>query len=249
MEAFRRRLFQKKSRNKKPEFSPGAAAVGIGGSFFALFVRPMKKSLQNTPTCGIIEQAGISCILTPGKVNTMKYKHILCMALCLCTMLAAGCSRETTDPMDSQHFEEIHADLGQAAEYGDMTLTVLSAEDPGIKMSDGKAALFFQVRIENNSKQTVDANYLNNFSLTVDGVHYLSGDCCTIPVMKELYDFYDQKALAEELSPGESCTGYIACEADMDFSTLELHYTPKTTDRVSRITVKITKDLIQKVSK
>ncbi len=171
-------------------------------------------------------------------------------------LLAAGCQKEEKSNINVEVAEttapavEIQAQLGQEAEYGGMKLIVLSAEDPEIVMEQsGKMALFFQVQINNGTDETVTANYLNNFSLTVDDTEYTSDQCCTIPVMKKLYDFYGVEAINEEIPAGESRTGYVACEADQNFSEIALHYTPKTTDRASKITVALNQDQIVKAEK
>lgn len=185
----------------------------------------------------------------------MKFsKQLICLLLSGLMLLAAGCqsqsnsnasTEETTEPAT-----EIRSELGQEAEFGGMKLTVLSVEDPEIIMpQSGKMAIFFQVQVDNDTEETVIANYLNNFSLTVDGTEYQSNECCTIPVMKQLYDIYEVDAINEEIPAGESRTGYVACEADKDFTELSLHYTPKTTDRASKITVPINKEQIVKTEK
>jgi len=181
-----------------------------------------------------------------------KNKKLLSLLLAGFMILSAGCQNqsrntqiETTAPA-----VEIQAELGKEAEYGGMKLTVLSAEDPEIIMEQsGKMAVFFQVQINNSTDETIPANWLNNFALTVDGTEYDSDVCCTIPVMKKLYDFYGIDAMNEEIPAGQSATGYIACEADKDFQTLAFHYIPKTTDRASKITVSITKDQLVKAEK
>ena len=177
-------------------------------------------------------------------------KKILCVLLTGLMLLSAGCQNQTKNNTPAETTApavEVQAELGQEAEYGGMQFVVVSAQDPDIIMEQsGKSALFFEVTINNQTDETVVANYLNNFSLTVDGKDYDSDECCTIPVMKKLYDFYGQEAMNEEIPAGESRTGYIACEADKGFSELALHYTPKTTDRASMITVPVTKDQIVK---
>ncbi len=184
-------------------------------------------------------------------------KKLACVLLAGMFLLSAGChnesgvnvdssaKQETTEPM-----QEVEAQLGQEAEYGGMKMTVLSVRDPEIIMEQsGRMAIFFEVELDNQTNETVTANYLNNFSITVDGTHYDSNECCTIPVMRKLYDFYGIDAMNEEIPAGESRQGMIACEADKDFKTLSLHYTPKTTDKASRITVPLTKENIIKAEK
>ncbi|MDE6087971.1 MAG: DUF4352 domain-containing protein [Oscillospiraceae bacterium] len=192
----------------------------------------------------------------------MKMKQIrkaLCLLFTAGMMLCAGCEKdsgsvnyydENNPPPTEAPVETVAAVLGEEAQVGGMNITVISAEDPDITMSQtGKKALFFQVKIDNQTDKTVTANYLNNFSLTVDGTEYDSDVCCTIPVMKELYDFYEISAMTEEIPAGESRTGYIACEADEGFQELTLHYNPKTVDVNSRVSVSLTKDEIKAVSK
>ncbi len=191
------------------------------------------------------------------KKNNCKFtKTLFCLMLAGGMILSAGCQNTSSDSSGTATEEtvfegtEVQAVLGQEAEFGGMKLTVLSAEDPEMVMEDsGNMALFFQIQIDNQTENTVNANYLNNFSLTADGVEYPSDKCCTIPVMRKLYDFYGIDALNEEIAAGSSCTGYIACEVNKNFKALELHYTPKTTDRASRITVPITKEQIVKAEK
>ncbi len=184
---------------------------------------------------------------------TKQTKKLLSLVMAGLLLFSAGCQNrsknnsqlETTVPA-----VEIQAELGKEAEYGGMKLTVLSAENPDIIMEQsGKMAVFFQVQITNSTDETIPANWLNNFSITVDGTDYDSDVCCTIPVMKELYDFYGFDAMNEEIAPGESKTGYVACEADKDFQELSFHYIPKTTDRASKITVTVTKDQLEKAEK
>ncbi|MDE7122269.1 MAG: DUF4352 domain-containing protein, partial [Oscillospiraceae bacterium] len=147
-------------------------------------------------------------------------KKILCLTIATAMMLCAGCNKEddsgsinyydeNNPPPTQAPVENITAVLGEEAQVSGMNVTVISAEDPDITMSQtGKKALFFQVKIDNQTDKTVTANYLNNFSLTVDGTEYDSDVCCTIPVMKELYDFYEISAMTEEIPAGESRTGY-----------------------------------------
>lgn len=193
-------------------------------------------------------------------MNMKQMKKILCLAIAAGMMLCAGCEKndtgsvnyydENNPPPTEAPVETVAAVLGEEAEVGGMNIIVISAEDPGITMPQtGKQALFFQVKIDNQTDETVTANYLNNFSLTVDGTEYDSDVCCTIPVMKELYDFYEISAMAEEIPAGESRTGYIACEADGGFQELTLHYNPKTVDAGSRVSVSLTKDEIKSVAK
>lgn len=184
-------------------------------------------------------------------------KKLFCIFLTGMMMLAAGCQKD--QPSNVNYYDEnnpaptqapvqdIQADVGEEAEFSGMKLTLISVEDPGIIMEQsGKSALFFEVKIDNQTEDTVTANYLNNFSLLVDGTEYTSDVCCTIPVMKKLYDLHNVEAMNEEIPAGESRTGYIACEADQNFSELSLQYTPKTTDRESKITVAISKEDIVK---
>ncbi len=152
-----------------------------------------------------------------------------------------------TEATTQVHFEEIEGFFGESATYGDMTLTVTKAEDPGIEMSSGKKAVFFEVTIDNGTQETVTTNYLNNFTLTVDGTTYTADQCFTIPVMKKLYDHYGCEAFQDEIPAGGSFTGYLSAEVDPSFKELQLHYTPKTTDRGSRITVTLTADMFQKI--
>ena len=184
-------------------------------------------------------------------------KKFLCVLLSGLFLLSAGCesksgiSVETSQTQETtEAFQEIQAELGQEAEFGGMKMTVLSVRDPEIIMEQsGKMALFFEVELDNQTQETVVANYLNNFSITVDGIHYDSNECCTIPVMRKLYDFYSIDAMNEEIPAGESRQGMIACEVNTDFKELSLHYTPKTTDRGSKITVPVAKDKITKAEK
>lgn len=181
--------------------------------------------------------------------RAMKFKKMICVASCLTLLLAGGClSRNKTEEIEPT-YEEVMADLGESTSYGGMTLTVISAEDPDITLEDGNKAMFFKVSIINETEETVDASYLNNFTLTLNGTYYESHECCSIPVMKELYDFYGESALSTQLPPGESCTGYVACEVDKKYELIELHYIPKTTDRGSMITVSLTKEDVNSVSK
>ena len=189
----------------------------------------------------------------------MKFRpqKLICVLLASLFLLSAGCHNESGIKIDSsvtqettEPIQEIQAELGQEAEYGGMKMTVLSVRDPEIVMEQsGKLAMFFEVQLDNQTDETVTANYLNNFSITVDGVHYDSNECCTIPVMKKLYDFYGVDAMNEEIPAGESREGMIACEVNSDFKELSLHYTPKTTDKSSRITVPVTKESIIKAEK
>lgn len=181
----------------------------------------------------------------------MKIKSALCVAFSMMLLLTAGCQRDSNNHSKEAEttYEVVNANLGESATYGGMTLTVESAEDPDILMSSGKKAMFFKVTINNETDETVTASYLNNFSLTVNGNYYESDECCTIPVMKELYDFYGEEALNTELEPNMSCTGYVACEVDSKYDIIDLHYIPKTTDRASRITVSLNTNNVVPVSK
>lgn len=152
-----------------------------------------------------------------------------------------------TEAPTQLQYEEIEGFFGESSTYGDMTLTVTKAEDPGITMNDGKMVVFFEVTIDNGSQDTVTTNYLNNFSLTVDGKSFTADQCFTIPVMKKLYDFYGCEAFQEEIPAGGSFTGYLSAEVEPAFQELQLHYTPKTTDSGSRITVTLTSDMFEKV--
>lgn len=191
----------------------------------------------------------------------MKYlKKLICIVLTAGMLATVGCQNKTetnvnvydeNNPAPTQASkQEIKSVLNEKAELDGMSLTVISAENPDIIMQNtGKQALFFQVEINNQTEETVTANYLNNFSLTVDGTEYDSDKCCTIPVMKELYDFYGISAMAEEIPAGESRTGYIACEADKNFKEISLHYTPKINNIDSRITVELSSDNITPAAK
>ena len=185
----------------------------------------------------------------------MNSKKMLCAVLALTFLTAVGCSgnERTLDksPVSTTvtTYDEVTVDLGESASYGNMTLTVLSAEDPDITMKSGKKAMFFHVKIDNTTSESITVSYLNNFTLTVNGTYYEADECCTIPVMKELYDFYDIQPLNEQLEAGKSCDGYIACEVDASYTDIELHFIPKTTDRVSRITVPMKSDNVMKVKK
>ncbi len=179
-------------------------------------------------------------------------KKIFCLVLTGLLLLSAGCQKDKSSSQPAETTApavEIKAEIGQEAAYGGMHMTLISAEDPDITMDSGKSAIFFQVKIDNFTEETIAANWLNNFSLTVDGTEYASDECCTLPVMGKLYDFYGIDALNEEIPAGESRTGYIACEAEKGFQELSLHYTPKTTDRTSRITVPVTAEQIVKAEK
>ena len=185
----------------------------------------------------------------------MKLKKMLCAVLALTFLSAVGCSGNervldsTPVATTVATYDEITANLGESASYGNMTLTVVSAEDPDITMKTGKKAMFFHVKVDNTTENQIAVNYLNNFTLTVNGTYYEADECCTIPVMKELYDFYNIEPLNEQLEAGKSCDGYIACEVDANYTDIELHFIPKTTDRVSRITVPISSDGVMKVKK
>ncbi len=157
-------------------------------------------------------------------------------------LLTVGCHSKAKEETIEPTYEVVTADLGATASYGGMTLTVVSAEDPDITLDNGKKVIFFQVTVNNQTDDTVTASYLNNFSITVNGTDYDSDKCCSIPAMRALYDTYSVSALNEELESGASCTGYIACEVDKQFDLIQLHYTPKTTDRGSCITVDIATD-------
>ncbi len=180
-------------------------------------------------------------------------KKLLCLVLTGMLLLSAGCqsNRSNSQPAETTvPAVEVKAEIGEEAAYGGMHMTLISAEDPEITMEQsGKSAIFFQVKIDNKTAETIPANWLNNFSLTVDGTDYDSDKCCTLPVIAKLYDFYTVDAMNEEIPAGESCTGYIACEVEKNFKELALHYTPKTTDRTSRITVPVTADQIIKAEK
>lgn len=192
----------------------------------------------------------------------MKIRKSLCVLLAATSVLAVGCNskkpdtgnvviydeNETVVTEATQAFTEIKSSVGQSASYGGMTLTVTKAEDPSIDMENGNIALFFTVTIENKSGETVPANYLNNFSATVDGTYYSSDKCITIPVMRKLYDASGFSAMNEEIPDGETRTGYLACEVSKDFKTMELHYLPKTTDHGSMISVPVTADDLTKAN-
>jgi len=185
----------------------------------------------------------------------MKLKKMLCAALALTFLSAVGCSgnertlERTPIATTVATYDEVTANLGESASYGNMTLTVVSAEDPDITMKGGKKAMFFQVKIDNTTDESIMVSYLNNFTLSVNGNYYEADQCCTIPVGKELYDFHNVEPLNVQLEAGKSCEGYIACEVDSNYTNIELHFIPKTTDRVSRITVPISSDSVMKVKK
>ncbi len=183
---------------------------------------------------------GASAAAAADNGNSMKCKKLICILACMTLLLAVGCHSNNGEEPIEPTYEVVTADLGDTASYGGMTLTVVSVEDPDITLDNGKKAIFFQVTLDNQTEETVAASYLNNFSLTVNGVDYDSDKCCSIPAMRALYDTYGINAINEELAPGASCTGYVACEVDERFDLIGLHYTPKTTDRGSRITVTVT---------
>ncbi len=191
----------------------------------------------------------------------MRMQKTICVLLAAMLLTASGCGRRTVSNSKSdsvyvpsssaaESYEEIEVFCGESATFGNMTLTVDRVEDPGIKMdASGYSLIFFHATIENGSEETVPANYLNNFALTVDGSYFAPDKCFTIPAGKELYDYYGQNTFADEIEPGESYTGYLAAEVVPGFKELQLHYIPKTTDSGSRITVNLTKDDITSLTK
>ncbi len=165
-----------------------------------------------------------------------------------CDQNGASSTKETEKIQET--YQEVNIFYGESASFGDMTVTVKKVEDPGITMTNSKKmAVFFEVTIDNGTNETVTTNYLNNFALTVDGTFYDPVDCFTIPVMKELYDFYGNEAFADEIAAGQTSTGYLAAEVDPDFKNLQLHYIPKTTDRGSRISVALSREDMTKAAK
>ena len=184
----------------------------------------------------------------------MKTRKYLCALLAFVTLAAVGCNKPEgsatvyesgqTQPAETEAtYEEVKTFYGESAEVGGMTVTVTKVEDPKITMDNsGKMAVFFSVKIDNGTEDAVPANYLNNFTLTVDGEYLEAADCFTIPVMKKLYDTYGEEALQTDIAAGESVSGYLAAEVDPDFEELALHYLPKTSDRASRVTVELTRD-------
>lgn len=185
----------------------------------------------------------------------MRFQKSLCVLLGAMMLTAVGCdkggttSQKETEPTQ-ETYHEVNIFYGESASYGDMTVTVKKVEDPGIIMQDTeKMAVFFEVTIDNGTKEPVTTNYLNNFALTVDGTFYDSAQCFTIPVMKQLYDFYGNEAFADEIPAGKTSTGYLAAEIAPEFKDLQLHYIPKTTDRGSRISVSLTREDMTKAEK
>ncbi len=182
----------------------------------------------------------------------MKVKKSLCALLFAVSLAAVGCGAHTPsnnslaalpdEPKKTEPaYQEVTANPGESASYGNMTMKVEALEDPQITMeSTGLKALFFKVTIENKSEETVVTNYLNNFTLTVDGEFQEANECFTIPVMQQFYNFKGVEPFKAEIAPGETVTGYLAAEVDPEFEEIQLHYTPKTTDRGSRITVTLT---------
>lgn len=179
----------------------------------------------------------------------MKQMRILSMLLCLTMLFAAGCSRgnnsSNTEATEAT-YEVVNADLGQSATYGGMTLVVDFAEEPDKTLDDGRHVMIFHVTITNDSEETVSASYLDNFCLTVNGRFYESYECCTIPAMKVLYDTYGVEAINTSIEPKQTKEGYVACAVDKKYDLIDLHYIPKTTDRLSRITVSLTESNIRK---
>lgn len=179
----------------------------------------------------------------------MKIRAAICAFLVATSILTVGCrarSGEISDTSSSieetETYIEIQSFVGESASFGNMTFTVHKAIDPCISMGNGNMVVFFDVTVENGTDETVPANYLNNFSVTVDGAYAEANECCTIPAMKKLYDAYNTEAINEEIPAGESRKGYVACEVDSGFRELILHYTPKTTDRRSMISVSVSFD-------
>ncbi len=192
------------------------------------------------------------CIIMQNTYS-MKYKRILSAVLCAAMLLATGCgsrNSQKTEPTEAT-YEVVSAAIGETANYGGMTLTVDFAEDPGVTLDNGNGVMLFHVTIVNETEETVAANYLNNFCLTVNGTFYDSYQCCTPPAMKVLYDVYQVEAINEEVAPHSTCEGYVACEVKPKYDLVELHYIPKTseTDRESRISVTLTENNIRKTAK
>lgn len=186
----------------------------------------------------------------------MEFKKSLCVLLCAVAVAAVGCGTQTPSnnsvPVMSEEAaateptgEVVRIEYGESASFGNMTVTVNAVEDPSIVMNSGKKAMFFNVTIENHTEETVTTNYLNNFAISVDGTYYDAVDCFTMPVMQKLYDFYGMEPFRAEIPAGESVTGYLAAEVNPEFTDMELHYTPKTTDRSSRISVSLTQDNVK----
>ncbi len=190
---------------------------------------------------------------------------MLCPLLCLLLAALTGCNTKTPTTSNevsvnsgnsqvepATTFYEVKVDYEKevTASYGGMTLTVNAAEDPGIVMeNDGRKVLFFNVTVKNATNDITPVSYLNNFTVTVDGTYYEAIDCVSIPSMKKLYDFYGESALNTEIGSDQSCTGYIAMMVDPDAKELQLHYTPKSTDRTSKVTVVIDPSKLEDVSK
>lgn len=186
----------------------------------------------------------------------MRFQKSVCLLLGVLMLTAVGCdgNSSTTSQKETEKitetYQEVNIFYGESASFGDMTVTVKKVEDPGITMKNSKKmAVFFEVTIDNGTKETVTTNYLNNFALTVDDTFYDSADCFTIPVMKELYDLYGNEAFADEIPAGQTSSGYLAAEVDPDFESLQLHYIPKTTDRGSRITVSLSRENMTEIKK
>ncbi|MBR3631144.1 MAG: hypothetical protein IKN55_11840 [Oscillospiraceae bacterium] len=181
----------------------------------------------------------------------MNHKRLICAVLSVAMLLSAGCSKgnEKTNDSEAESYDVVSAEIGETASYGGMTFTVDFAEDPGIKLESGMNAMFFHVTIVNDTDETVTASYLNNFCMTVNGTFYEAYQCCTIPAMRALYDYYDVQAINTEVEPHASCEGYVACEVPPRYDLIELYYIPKTTDRASRISVTLTEDNIRKTAK
>lgn len=205
---------------------------------------------------GVMNVKGASAAMAADRMN-MRFQKSMCVLLGVLMLTSVGCngnSSSTTSTKETEKitetYQEVNIFYGESASFGDMTVTVKKVEDPGITMKNSKKmAVFFEVTIDNGTKETVTTNYLNNFALTVDDTFYDSAQCFTIPVMKELFDFHGDSAFTDEIPAGQTSTGYLAAEVDPGFEKLQLHYIPKTTDRGSRISVSLSKEDMTKAEK
>ncbi len=191
----------------------------------------------------------------------MKTKTTICALLAALLLTTAGCGGKRTisdskaepytpESVTEVHYEEVEIFYGESATFGGMTVTVDKVEDPDITMDNtGKKLLFFHVKIQNGSEDTVMTNYLNNFALTVDGTYYEPDECFTIPAGAQLYKFYGQETFSDQIAAGAEYSGYLAAEVNPEFEAIQLHYLPKTTDRGSKISVSLTKNNVTPVEK
>ena len=104
-----------------------------------------------------------------------------------------------------------------------------------------------KVQITNNNKETIKANGMGDFTVSVDGAKEVSGmDLNASTRAPKVLDDYIN--IQEDVESGKSVEGYINFEAKKGWKSIEVKYTPKTEVKsFDAVTYTITPDMVEEI--